>query len=43
MGTENTMTNSCPSKRKWPAEDLHKQKLIDLYREPDIISEIRKY
>jgi hypothetical protein len=40
---ENTMKNSWPSKRKWPVEDLHKQKLIDLYTDPDIISEIRKY
>jgi hypothetical protein len=43
MEMENTTKNSWPSKIEWPAEDLHKQKLIDLYREPDIISEIRKY
>jgi len=38
-----TMKNTWPSKRKWPVEDLHKQKLTDLYREPDTISEIQKY
>jgi hypothetical protein len=43
MEKENTRKNSWSSKRKLPVEDPHKQKLIDLYREPDIFSEISKY
>jgi hypothetical protein len=42
MGKEYIEKNIWPSKRKWRVRIRTNQELIDLYRETDIMSEIRK-